>query len=629
MAKVKINRLRRLVAVDEQAGHKLVATAPTASLKELFKRFWPYARPYRGWLLLSLLLAAAIPAVETATIWMWKLLVDDVLVPRNFGAFPAIAGTYIGLTLLAGAFAFTDQYLSTWVGEQFILRIRTAVFAHLQALSLDFFARRRLGDLVSRLTGDVAQIEQLALSGVTDALSYGLRAVFFAGALFVIQWQLAVVALTVTPLFWATARWFSRLRRRASREKRRRTGSIATVAEEAISKIALVQACNRQATEVARFHREGVGSMRAQMASARLKALFSPIVDLIELAGALVVLGVGVWLLSTGALSLGGLMAFLAYLMQLYSPIRGLGRLSNTMFSAAASSERIIELLDERPLVVDSPQARRVGSARGAVAFEKVGFTYPGASTAAVANLSLTVEPGETVALVGASGAGKSTLAKLLLRFFDPDTGVVSLDGYDLRAIRIEDLRANIAVLLQENLIFHGTVSENISYGRAGATEAEIVAAARAADSDGFIRSLPDGYATVVGENGARLSGGQRQRIAIARAFVRDAPILLLDEPTGSLDGESSRRVLDPLRRLMDGRTVIVISHNLRTARDADSVVVLDGGTVAEIGDHSSLLAYNGRYARLWRLHTAQGAELTSGVMRAPDRAVTQARADT
>jgi ATP-binding cassette, subfamily B, bacterial len=582
--------LGRWLVVDT-SGASPVGAPPVASVRQIIRRFWPYARAYRPWLALTLVFVVLAPVTETASIWIFKLLVDDVLVPHELGRLGPIALGYLGITLAGGVVDFSDKYLSTWIGERFLFGLRTSMFRHLQSLSLDFFDRRQLGDIVSRLTGDVGAIETFVLSGVADLLAYALRIIFFTAALFYLQWQLALVALTVSPVVWILARRFSKAVKTAAREKRRRAGSISAVAQESLAHVVLVQAYNRQADEAARFARQALASMQAQLASARLKALFAPLVDLAQMSGTLLVVGIGAWYLAQGQLTLGGLLVFLAYLGKLYSPIRAVGSLANTAFAAAASAERVIEVLDEQPHVIDSPHATPLASVRGHVEFEAVSFIYPSSTQPALDGVRFSVAPGEVLALVGASGAGKSTVARLLLRFYDPTAGRVLLDGRDLRTATLTSIREHVTLLLQETLIFDGTVRDNIAFGRPDATHAEIVEAARAADAHAFITSLPDGYNTCLGQQGRRLSGGQRQRIAIARALIRDAPVLVLDEPTTGLDGRSSARILAPLRRLMAGRTTIVISHSLASVRAATSVLVLEGGRVVERGSYLELLA--------------------------------------
>ncbi|BCK69776.1 protein-tyrosine-phosphatase [Streptomyces libani subsp. rufus] len=593
-------------------GREGESAAPHLPARVAFRRFWPLARGDRHWLVLICLCVVAAALAETAAILLFSNLTDHALQQGSLSAFWSPAGQWLAVAILGAAVGYTGNSLAVWTAERFVLRLRARVFGHVQDLPPHFFQRHRQGDLVERLTGDVEAIEQMVVSGVVGTVSALFSTVFFATAAFWLRWDLALATFVLAPLFWLAARRFSGRIKAVAREERVADGAITSVVEESLGNVVLTQAYNRKAAEEKRLRREAGAWMRASVAGARMSELYEQLVQVIETLCVLAVIGLGAWEISQDRMTIGQLLAFAAFLGYLYPPIRNLGQLGLTLTAATAGAERLLDILDAEPAVADPPPGAAVAPWRvhGTVEFDQVGFRYPGAEKRTLAGVALTAGPGEFVLITGASGAGKSTVSKLLLRFYDPAEGSVRLDGVPLHSMPLAFLRENVTLLPQETLILHGTLRENIACGRPGATDHEIVQAARDAAAHDFITALPEGYDTWIDPHTAQLSGGQLQRVAIARAMLRNAPVLVLDEPTTGLDALSARQVIGPLRRLMSGRTTITITHDLNLAPDADRILVLDHGRVVETGTHRELLARGGAYARL---HGSQNGTGVSG----------------
>ncbi|MEW2158577.1 ABC transporter ATP-binding protein [Streptomyces sp. NPDC007189] len=589
---------------------------PTIPARTAFRRFWPLTKGLRKWLLAVWLCTVLAALAETEAILLFSDLTDHALQRGSPAAFWSPAGKWLGIAVAGAVVAYAGNSLAAWVTERFVMRLREHVFDHVQQLPPHFFQRHRQGDLLSRLTSDVEAIETMVVSGLVGAASAAFSALFYAAAAFWLRWDLAAATFVLAPLFWLAARRFSGSIKDVSRAGRVADGAITSVVEESLGNIVLTQAYGRRDAERRRLREEAGAWFRASVRSTRLNEAYEQLVQVIETVCVLAVIGIGAWEISTGRMTLGQLLAFAAFLGYLYPPVRGLAQLGLTVTAATAGAERLIEILDVRPSVADPRRPADTGRPDGTIEVRDVTFRYPGADSTALDDLSFTVSPGELVIVTGPSGAGKSTVSKLLLRFYDPDAGEILLDGVPLRDFPLARLREYVTLLPQETLVLHDTVRANIACGRPGASDQAIEEAARAADAHDFIVRLPDGYDTRVDPHSARLSGGQLQRLAIARAILRDAPVLVLDEPTTGLDAMAARRVVKPLRRLMTGRTTIMITHDLNLAPDADRILVVDRGRIVETGRHDELLARGGAYARL---HRSQNNAVTdTGELRMP-----------
>ncbi|MEV0558550.1 ABC transporter ATP-binding protein [Streptomyces sp. NPDC050597] len=588
-------------------------------VREAFARFWPLTRGDRKWLLLIVACVIVSALAETASILLFAELTDHALKAGSLAAFWGPAGAWLGVAVLGAVVGYLGNSLAVWTAERFVLRLRASVFRHVQDLPPHFFQKHRQGDLVERLTGDVEAIEQMVVSGVVGTVSAVFSALFYSAAALWIRWDLALVTFLLAPLFLVAARRFAGRIRTAAQDERTADGAITSVVEESLGNVVLTQAYNRRRAEEKRLDREARAWLRASVRGARASELYEQFVEVVETVCVLAVIGLGAWEIAQGRMSLGQLLAFAAFLGYLYPPIRDLGQLGLTLTAATAGARRLQEILDAEPAVTDPAEPVRPWPVRGWVSFHGVSFRYPGGPERdALHDVTFTARPGEFVLVTGPSGAGKSTLSKLLTRFYDPTEGVICLDGVPLTDVPLEFLRENVALLPQETLILHGTIRENIGCGRPGASDEEIERAARDADAHAFIGALPDAYDTEIAPGTAVLSGGQLQRVALARAILRAAPVLVLDEPTTGLDGPAARRVVQPLRRLVSGRTTVMITHDLTLAPDADRILVVDGGRLVEEGTHGELMARGGVYAGLAGPMTGVDVETTMRLLPQP-----------
>jgi len=568
---------------------------------------------------MSLALAAVLGETLTDLLepWPLKIVVDNMLQSKPLPSWLAGIVSHLGqdkvavlnfavvsvavIAIIGAISSYTEKYLTTSVGQWVMHDLRRTLYQHIHHLSLAEHDEKRTGDLISRVTSDIQSVQDFISSALLDMLVDALTLAGMVAVMFYYNWRFALIALSIAPALFLVVCVLTKRIKKASREVRQKEGELANIVQEVFTSIRVVKAFSREDYEQRRFEEQSLENVETALQARSLKAKLSPIVEVLAAIGTCLVLGYGARLAMAGQLSAGDLIIFLAYLSKMYKPMRDLSKMGDTVSKATVSYERIQEILNAVSRVRDLPRARRAPAFKGKVEFDRVSFSYT-PENPILKEMSFEIEPGKVAAFVGPSGAGKSTIMSLIPRFYDPTSCQVKIDGADIRGYTLRSLREQMSFVLQDTVLFRVPIWQNIAYGKPEAQRAEIMRAAELANAHEFIEKMPDGYDTMVGERGVSLSGGQRQRIAIARAIIRNTPILLLDEPTSGLDAESEQAVFEALGRLMEGKTSIVIAHHLATIQKADVIFVVKDFQLAEHGTHAELLAAGGVYSELYGL---------------------------
>jgi ABC-type multidrug transport system fused ATPase/permease subunit len=575
-------------------------------------------RPYHGWLLIVFVAMLVEIAMSLAAPWPLKLVLDDALGKHQLPEWAAWAHEYgigrhaLGVALFAGiatlviaivgaVATYIDNYYTTSIGQWVANDLRIRIYSHLHRLSLAYYDTAKTGTLMSTITTDVSTVQSFASSSTLGIVVDLVTIVFMLGLMFWLDWDFTLIAVGVTPFLLMFVMRFKKAVKEVTKTVRIKQSEVVAVVQEGLGEVRAIKAFGRQELEIAHMQAASHATVEAALKARQVKSLLSPVVSIVVAACTAIVLWKGTALIVAGTMTAGALTVYLAYLTKFFKPVKDLASMTSAIAQTTVALERIQKILSADDVIRERPDAVEPGPARGEITFEHVAFGYS-ADTPVLTDVSFTIKPGQIVGVVGPTGSGKSTVVSLIPRFYDPLGGRVLIDGVDIATMKLAALRNLIGFVLQETVLFRGTIKENIAYGHPGATDEQVVAAAKLANADEFISRMPHGYDTVVGERGDTLSGGQRQRIGIARAVIRNSRIMILDEPTAALDTESEKLVIEGLERLMKGRTVVMIAHRLSTLRDADKIIVLKDGVVAEEGTNDELIARGGVYAELHRI---------------------------